>query len=278
MSTVPDPSPKIQASPDSDPNSDPNATPTPHLSPRARRARRAARTWRTWRTVPRGVPLRWAAGRPRGRDVPRLPRPIGSGGNCDPLGGDRVTLTSRDAEWLAAMRPWALLLVVRFSVRPQDIDDVVQEAFAIAAIHWATFLPPHTEPDEVARRRWLARILFNTAARHRQRLHRRRRREIEWSDALEASLPPRPARDPAADRELLDKLQHATTASRWRTWRAYEIDGVPVEEIARQEGRSIPGIYHRLEHARRDLATALRRDAAIGNGPMVRRTPSKRRR
>ena len=66
----------------------------------------------------------------------------------------------------------------------------------------------------------------------------------------------------------------ATSPERWRTWLAFEVDGVPVAEIARQEGAPQATIYNRVRLAREDLAAMLDGNVVLDQEPPATPTPA----
>jgi len=165
--------------------------------------------------------------------------------------------------------------VSSLGINATDREDVVQEAFTCAAIEWESFVAPDDLPAQTARRRWLAQLLVKVARRLRDKAQRTRARArapygLERAAAVIGAAS---HEDPIAARELLRSLGSATSPERWRMWVSREVDDIPVPEIARQEGRPVATVYNCLRLARRDLARALRREAAVAAGPLVRRAP-----
>jgi DNA-directed RNA polymerase specialized sigma24 family protein len=225
--------------------------------------RRPARRWPR-----RGAPLRWG---PSGRNR-RSPGSPGGAGSGPPV-AKQSTISREDAAWLDSLRPWARGIARRVGVNDSDREDVVQEAFTVAAIQWSAFVARADVPARTARRRWLAEVLFRIAYSFRGKANRARTRESRGFEGAENVTGATSHEGPISARELLRALEGATTAERWRVWVAYEIDEVAVPEIARQEGRTVPTIYTLLRLARKSFAAALAREAAIAAGPIVVRNP-----
>lgn len=135
-------------------------------------------------------------------------------------------------------------------VAPRDVDDVVQLVAVAAAraaekdeVRWST-------PD--AFRSWVYVVALRAAARHAE-------------EALRETLAPReePVPVPTCEGryeaiETLAILRASTTPERWRALTSYA-RGVPIAEIARRAGLSVPGAYNRIRLAREDIRAALRR-------------------
>lgn len=171
-------------------------------------------------------------------------------------------LRRADARWLASLHPWAGAIVRSLGVREQDIGDVVLGAFARVAARWATFAAPDEVPPEIARRRWIAHVLFLAAAEVRASRHPVSPRRARAADPGSEGVAAGSGEGLLTAPELRRQLRLSTAAVRWRVWIAYEVDATPVAEIARQERRPPAKVRRLLEHARTDLAVALDRQAA----------------
>lgn len=221
-----------------------------------------------------GSPLRWGENRHNRRSAappgaPAAPKGKGSA----PPPPSRTTIPPGDTAWLASLRPWATAFVGSLGVNDTDREDVVQEAFTRAAIEWATFTAPDELPAHTARRRWLADLLVQAARRLRGKADRLRARAPYGLERAANVIGAESHEGPIAAREQLRRLRVATTPERWRMWVSHEVDNTSVAEIARQEGRPVATVYNHLRLARRDLATALGREAATATGPLVPRAP-----
>ena len=228
------------------------SSPFPQDPPRPRRpARRWARP---------GTPLRWAAtSRRKGAGG-------GGSGGRPPKAG---RLSREDEAWLESLRPWAVRLLQASSSIADDAEDAVQEAFTVAAQQWHAFGAVPELPERTARRRWLSVVLFRAAGRLRQA--RARALDLPGELGLEGPSTVESHEAKVQARELFGQLQQSTTPERWRAWMLHEVDGVAIEEIARQEGRPFATIYNRLRLARIDFDAALARHAASEKAPAPRR-------
>jgi RNA polymerase sigma factor (sigma-70 family) len=174
-----------------------------------------------------------------------------------------------DLAAFAMLRPWAVKMARYLGARPVEEEDITQEALLLAARDLGSFLAPLDVPRETALRRWIVGILAHVLEAHRD--HARRHQPAPHDPA---SVDPRGRTEARAVlRHLLQTFPSATTPERWRVWLAREVDGVPVAEIARQEGAPESTIYNRLRLARVDLAAMLAREEAAARGP---RGPRKR--
>jgi DNA-directed RNA polymerase specialized sigma24 family protein len=151
--------------------------------------------------------------------------------------------------------------------RSIEAEDVAQEALLLAARDLGSFLAPLDVPRETALRRWIVAILARVLAGHRGGPAGR---SLATDDHLEG-VDPRGALEARAElRHLLQHFPAATSPERWRAWLAFEVDGVPAAEIARQEGAPQATIYNRIHDARADLAAMLSRQDAAARGKLGR--------
>jgi DNA-directed RNA polymerase specialized sigma24 family protein len=137
-------------------------------------------------------------------------------------------------------------------VAPGDVDDVCQDVVlvALAAAQEGRMAWQH--------RASLVRWLHVVASRHALDYQgRAARRELPEAYPEDARLVPS-AEDRYLLRETLRNAAASTTPERWRCLRGWAA-GVPVATIARREGLTAPGVYSRIERARRDIRAAFAR-------------------
>jgi RNA polymerase sigma-70 factor, ECF subfamily len=125
-----------------------------------------------------------------------------------------------------------------------EAEDVVQEAFARAAVRWST-IRTYDLPEA-----WIRRVALNLAAS----AARRRRRWL----AVQARLAPPPELPPASDEvlELLQALDRLPMSQRQPLVLHYLLQ-LPVEQIARELGISTGSVKSRLFRGRQALAAQL---------------------
>ena len=140
----------------------------------------------------------------------------------------------------------------RAGVAAEDIPDVEQDVlvFAVQAaqdgrLRWE---------DRAARIRWLYVVALRRGIAHVRRVELRAR--YERTHDTERLAPS--AEDRYLVRETLRIAATSTTPERWRCLRGWA-NGVPLAAIARREGLTPPGVYSRIERARRDIRAAFRR-------------------
>jgi RNA polymerase sigma factor (sigma-70 family) len=108
--------------------------------------------------------------------------------------------------------------------------------------------PP--EAERTTFQRWISRITINVAAHHRERVHHRVE-DLRPEPRDEAVPDPAPWPDAAIESEeaRLDLLAHPAALARIAPDEAavviaHEIDGIPMAEIAEQQGIPLPTAYH----------------------------------
>jgi DNA-directed RNA polymerase specialized sigma24 family protein len=176
----------------------------------------------------------------------------------------------------------ALLPLVKEALRhakvpDTEVADVVQEVLIRLLPWWSQRAPAEGAALDPMGRQYIWVVARNTARQlfRRRRVGRLGRGGEPREDGGSAS--PDEATCPSVEEQLLEeeaaaerarevdleRLRGATTPERWRAFRAYAVDGVPVAVIARAEQTVPATIYTRLALARRDLRAAiLRRRAA----------------
>lgn len=217
-----------------------------------------------------------------GRRLPRLSPPLRSRATTPapaatappsptPPASPQQPLSPDDARSLDSLRPWARALVRRFGLPDADVEELLQDTFLAATSRWSLFQAPPDVPATVARRSWIAAILWKQASRLLARLERERARaplhdeeggHAGATDSHESLI---------LTRDQLLSLRQATTPERWRVCVAHWLEDVSVEELARRESRPAGTLYNLLRLARLDFAAALRRESAAARGPLVAR-------
>ncbi len=156
-----------------------------------------------------------------------------------------------------APRVWRLLR--RLGVREADLDDVCQEVFVVVHRRWAEFRGDSTL------RTWLTGIALRSALGYR---HRRGQREVV--PLTEAAEPAAAAEQPAAveQRQLRARLTRALDglpSGKREVFVLYELEELPMAEIAGLLEVPVQTCYSRLYAARAQLAAALRRSDERGS-------------
>jgi RNA polymerase sigma-70 factor (ECF subfamily) len=168
-----------------------------------------------------------------------------------PLDFDRLYATHAGSVWrfLRSMR-----------VRDSEVDDVFQEVFLVVARR----LPEYDGRHRVTT--WLYAICLRVSSAYRRRAWFRRERPSEH--------PPEPPSDPHAPpsthddalpiaRRCLDALDHEKRA----VFVLFEIEELPMTDVAAIVGCPLQTAYSRLYAARRQVEATVRRLRARGEAP-----------
>jgi RNA polymerase sigma-70 factor (ECF subfamily) len=152
--------------------------------------------------------------------------------------------------------PYVWRALRRLGVPEADVDDVCQEVFLVVHRRLASF------QGESAVRTWIYGIALRVASDYRRRPHRARERPLE--DAAEPAT--QAEQDVELDRRralawldgVLDGLDDAKRA----VFVLYEIEQVPMAEVAAAAGCPVQTAYARLYAARKHVEAAARREQA----------------
>lgn len=145
-------------------------------------------------------------------------------------------------------------VVRRMGVRDGDVEDVTQEVFVVAQRRLGQLRAPE------AARAWLYGIVRKLAADYRKRAHRRR-------EVLASELPERAAGDvgggsggggdPRAELRLLERALEGLSGDQRAVFVLYELEGLPMREVAQALGCPRFTAHTRLRAARKRVRAAL---------------------
>ena len=140
----------------------------------------------------------------------------------------------------------------RLGVREADLEDVTQEVFVV--VHRK--LPEFDGRSTV--KTWLFGICLRTSSDYRRRAHVQREDIVEEvpDTAQEAVAPEVVARRQA--RALLDKMLDALDEEKRATFVLFELEQVPMAEVASMTGVPLQTAYARLYAARRAIEAAMK--------------------
>jgi RNA polymerase sigma-70 factor (ECF subfamily) len=139
-----------------------------------------------------------------------------------------------------------------FGVPPEEREDACQEVFVAVYRSLGRFR------GEARLSTWIYRI----AARHAARAGRRRRVRKLLSTLLVREPPPPPAPDPSDRTErlrLLDDMVAKLSPKKRLVLVLFEIEGVPIEDVARIAGCPENTAWSRLHYARAELTAMAKR-------------------
>ena len=151
--------------------------------------------------------------------------------------------------------PYVWNTLRRLGVPGSDLEDLTHDVFVQVQRHLGDF-----DTDRPVRP-WLFGFAFRVASQHRRRAHRRR--EIPGHGAAAQAVDPvaLPDQQLAAEQDrrlVLDALE-GIDLDRRAVFVLHEIDGVPMDEIARALGIPVNTAYSRLRVARAEFTASVKR-------------------
>ncbi|MEM9191384.1 MAG: sigma-70 family RNA polymerase sigma factor [Myxococcota bacterium] len=155
---------------------------------------------------------------------------------------------------------FVMRVVRRMGVPERYVEDVSQEVFLVLHRRLKDYDPARPL------RTWIYGIASRTALGQRRRAHHRRER-LDSSPELPAVDPEQErAMQRAEARAVLDRALDSLDADKRTVFVAYDLEGIPMKEIASGLGWPLQTAYSRLHAARRRVresveATDLRRSA-----------------
>ena len=157
--------------------------------------------------------------------------------------------------------PYAWRVLRRLGVAEGDVDDVCQEVFV--TVHRRL----HSFEGRSALRTWVYGICLRVASDYRKRV--RRAREVVTDLAAEPAVDPRQeeAMSLRQARATLDTILDQLDDDRRAVFVLYEIEELPMADVAQLTGCPVQTAYSRLHAARRDVEAAVKRlHAAAARG------------
>lgn len=146
-------------------------------------------------------------------------------------------------------------------VREADLEDQCQETFIV--VHRK--LPSYEPRAEL--RTWIYAIALRVVSDYRKRAYRKREALVERVPELRAQAEQELTLERRQDWELLDKLMSALSEEQRQAFVLYEIEALPMREIAEIVGCPLQTVYSRLQVARKQVAHQLARLRARGEMP-----------
>ncbi len=156
--------------------------------------------------------------------------------------------------------PFVWRALRRLGVRAPDVEDVCQEVFVTVHRRLRSF------EGRSSLRTWIYGICVRTAAEHRRRAGRRPQ---EVRDAPEPSVPPGQLEALERRRAIaqLDAILDGLDDEKRAVFVLYEIEGVPMAEVAEALECPVQTAYARLYAARRQFDAAVHRARVAGRIP-----------
>ncbi|HEU5059363.1 MAG TPA: sigma-70 family RNA polymerase sigma factor [Kofleriaceae bacterium] len=147
----------------------------------------------------------------------------------------------------------------RLGVPAADAEDVMQEVFVVVLKKLDSFA------HRSSLRTWLYGIAYRSASEHRRRAHVKSEVPTEAPDAGAADPTQPESLDRKRAREQLDAILAQLDDDKRAVFVFYEIEELPMTEVAEIVGCPLQTAYSRLRAAREHVEAAARRLAARGS-------------
>jgi len=185
-----------------------------------------------------------------------LSLPSASASRAD--GGERSVAVAVPpfAEVYRANAAFVWRILRRLGVREADLEDVCQEVFLVVHRKLADF------DGGCAIRTWLFAICSRTSAAYRRRAHIRRERTYDEAHEQSAAATQADDLDQARARRKLDEILDSLDDAKRAVFVLYELERLPMNEVAEMVDCPVQTAYSRLHAARRDVEAAVRRSLA----------------
>lgn len=174
------------------------------------------------------------------------------------------------AEFEAVFRahaPYVWRVLRRLGVRPADVEDVCQEVFLVVHRRFATF---HGGSQL---RTWIYGIAVRVASEHRRRPYRRREEPTEEVAELAESAPQERAVDRRRALDCLDLALERLDQDKREVFVLFEIEEMPMAEVASLVGCPLQTAYARLYAARKIIVAEMARLAgSSAETPLLQRS------
>jgi RNA polymerase sigma-70 factor (ECF subfamily) len=159
-------------------------------------------------------------------------------------------------EIFATCSPFVWRALQSLGVREADVDDVCQEVFLVVHRRLASY------DEQCAVRTWIYGICLRVASDYRRRPHHARERTLD--EAPERAVPGE--QDAELDRRRalawLDRVLDTLDDQKRSVFVLFEIEQVPMAEVAAAVGCPLATAYARLYAARKHVEAAARREQA----------------
>lgn len=185
--------------------------------------------------------------------------------------GDRVTPSF--AELFTLHAAYVIGLLGRLGVATADVEDVAQEVFIVIHARLDGF------EARSSLKTWICGICVRKASEYRRKAYRRRERPSinpEWyTDVRPSDTQPDDAEAMLMRRQQVEHLQRALGQLddvRLEVFVLYEIEELPMTDVARAIGCPLFTAYTRLRSARKLMQTLFKRASAQPSADAIRRT------
>jgi RNA polymerase sigma-70 factor, ECF subfamily len=150
-------------------------------------------------------------------------------------------------------------LLRRLGIADADLDDLTQDVFV--SVHRS--IDKYEERNHL--RAWLYRIAVREASRHRRSLRPTSSLDVELTESSAAD--PEETVQANEARADFDRLLTVLDEERRTVFVLYEVEELPMEEVASVVGCPVPTAYSRLRSARKLILAAAKRLEAQRRSP-----------
>lgn len=156
---------------------------------------------------------------------------------------------------------FVLRVVRRMGVAPRDVEDVAQEVFVVVHRKLATF------NGQSSVRTWLFGIAMRVASDHRRRAYVRREHTTDTMPTTSVEPDQVEAVRRRQLRAQLDRALDELDDDKRAVFVLFELEGMPMAEVAQSLGCPLFTAYSRLREARERVRACFERDARRGDTP-----------
>ncbi|MDB4943841.1 MAG: polymerase sigma factor RpoE [Labilithrix sp.] len=178
-----------------------------------------------------------------------------------PASGTVLAVGRTAADVFREQGAFVFRLLRRLGVPEADLDDLTQDVFVI--VHRS--LDRYEERNQM--RAWLYRIAVREASRHRRALPPTRSLTEVEDETRSTAEGPEETVEANQARADFDRLLTALDAERRAVFVLYEVEELPMEEVASLVGCPVATAYSRLRSARKLVLGAARRMEAQRRSP-----------
>jgi RNA polymerase sigma-70 factor (ECF subfamily) len=143
----------------------------------------------------------------------------------------------------------------RLGVHERDVEDVAHEVFV------RIFNKIDTFDTSRPARPWLLAFAYRAASEYRRSARHRHEESVGSEGRLERAAHAHETNEPTSldDRSLVEEALESVPLERRVVLVAFEVDELPMKEVAEGLGIPLATAYSRLRHARQDFGAAVQR-------------------
>jgi len=162
------------------------------------------------------------------------------------------------AEVFEQHAPYVWRVLRHLGVASSEVEDLCQEVFVVVHRKLPTF------EGRSSLRTWLYSICLRTASDHRRRAHVRHEKVTDRLPERSGSAPQQREIERRQARALLESALSELSIDKREVFVLYEVEQLPMSEIAEAIGCPLQTAYSRLHAARREVTATF--EKAVGGG------------